>query len=85
MTVIQFDSAFAQRTRVARMEKVEWRVVDLFQLLSITLLFVIDDDFPDEREEFSEKEPANRKRRRYASHIQRDIVSRTDCLERAAV
>ena len=54
------------------------------QLLRATLLFIIDDDFPNEREEISKKEPANLKRRRYASPIQRDTVSRTDCLERAA-
>ena len=40
---------------VARMEKVEWLVVDVPQLLRATLLFIIDDDFPNEREEISKK------------------------------
>ena len=40
---------------VARMEKVEWLVVDVSQLLRATLLFIIDDDFPNEREEISKK------------------------------
>jgi hypothetical protein len=37
---------------VARMEKVEWLVVDVSQLLRATLLFI---DFPNEREEISKK------------------------------